>query len=189
MTAEFSRGPNQNRRRFFRRSGLFALAGFAPALAFGSTGARQGGERALSFYNTHTGESLKTVYWAEGEYVRNSLAQIDFILRDFRNAEIKPIAPRLLDLVHELASVLGNHAPIHIISGYRSPATNAALAARSGGVATHSLHLVGEAIDLRVPGRDLKDVHRAALALRGGGVGYYPHSDFVHVDIGRVRRW
>lgn len=165
------------------------MAGITPQTAFSSGSTRQGGEKALWLYNTHTGESLKTAYWAAGDYIRDALAQIDFILRDHRSGENKRIAPQLLDLVYELNRVLGGSAPIHIISGYRSPATNAVLAARSGGVAKHSLHVVGQAIDLRVPGRELKDVHRAALALRGGGVGYYPRSDFVHVDIGRVRSW
>jgi len=151
--------------------------------------ARNQGERALAFYNTHTGESLKTVYWAQGDYFPEALNDIDFILRDFRSGDVKPIAPRLLDVAHELQRMLDSAAPIHIISGYRSPATNAALAARSGGVARHSLHLEGEALDLRLPGRELKDVHRAALALKRGGVGYYPRSNFVHVDIGRVRTW
>jgi len=157
-------------------------------MALGSI-TKYGNEKTLSFYNTHTGETLKTVYWYEGAYRRESLSEINFILRDFRANEVKPIAPQLLDLVYKLSRVLDSHAPIHIISGYRTPATNAILAAHSNGVAKHSLHLLGEAIDLRIPGRRLRDVRRAAVALRGGGVGYYPRSDFIHVDIGRVRYW
>lgn len=170
-------------------SSLLALAGLAPRTALASVALPVQAERSLSFYNTHTGESLKTVYWAQGQYSPEALAEVDFILRDFRSGDVKPIAPHLLDLAHELRRRLGSNEPIQIISGYRSPATNAMLAAHSGGVASHSLHLVGEALDLRLPGRDLKDVHRAALALAGGGVGYYPRSNFVHIDIGRVRRW
>jgi uncharacterized protein YcbK (DUF882 family) len=151
--------------------------------------ARGEAEKALWLYNTHTGESVKAVYWVQGEYVPEALTEIDFILRDFRSGDVKPIAPRLLDLACELRRTLGTSEPVHVISGYRSPATNAMLAAQSGGVATHSLHLLGEALDLRVPGRALKDVHRVALAMRAGGVGYYPRSDFVHIDIGRVRTW
>ncbi|HWI15034.1 MAG TPA: DUF882 domain-containing protein [Burkholderiales bacterium] len=146
-------------------------------------------ERSLAFYNTHTGESLKAVYWAEGAYVPQSLGEIDRILRDHYSGDVKSMAPQLLDLAHALRRALDTDAPIHIISGYRSPQTNAMLASRSGGVARHSMHLEGAAIDLRLPGRDLKDVHRAALALHGGGVGYYARSDFVHIDIGRVRQW
>lgn len=143
----------------------------------------------LRFYNTHTGESLEAAYWAGNGYSRDALEEIARVLRDHRSGETRQIAPRLLDLVHELTSALDSRAAIHVISGYRSATTNAALAARSGGVAKHSLHLVGEAIDLRIPGRELSDVRRAALALRAGGVGYYPRSNFVHVDIGRVRSW
>lgn len=181
--------PDPKRRHLIKRGGLLALAGVAPR-AWGNIAVPSaGGERALTFYNTHTGESLKTVYWAEGRYVPGSLKEVNFILRDFRSGDVLPIAPSLLDLAYALQRTLESSAPIHIISGYRSPATNAALAARSGGVAKHSLHMEGEALDLRIPGRELKDVHRAALALRRGGVGYYPRSDFVHVDIGRVRHW
>ena len=146
-------------------------------------------EKVLWFYNTHTGESVKAPYWGGGGYFRDALAEIDFVLRDHRSGESRSIAPRLLDLVYDLSQRLGGGAPIHVISGYRSSATNAMLAARSGGVAKHSMHLTGQAIDLRIPGRELKQLHQAALALRGGGVGYYPRSDFVHVDIGRVRNW
>lgn len=177
------------RRRLLGKGGLIALAGLAPRAAGAGVLASTGGERALSFYNTHTGETLKAVYWAQGRYVAEGLSQASFILRDFRSGDAMPIAPRLLDLVHELARVLDATQPIHIISGYRSPQTNAALAAKSGGVAKHSLHMEGEAIDLRLPGRELALVQRAAIALGRGGVGYYPRSNFVHVDIGRVRRW
>jgi uncharacterized protein YcbK (DUF882 family) len=189
MTAGFSRDSKQNRRHFIKRGGFLALAGFAPRIGFGSVSAERDAEKVLWFYNTHTGESVKTPYWGGGSYFRDALAQIDFILRDHRSGESRSIAPQLLDLVHNLSRLLGGGAPIHIISGYRSPATNAMLAARSGGVAKHSMHLTGRAIDLRVPGRELKEVRRAALALGGGGVGYYPGSNFVHVDIGRVRSW
>ena len=143
----------------------------------------------LAFYNTHTGESLAATYSTQGQYVADALSQISYVLRDHRTNETRAIAPALLDLVYDLVRVLDGAGPLHVISGFRSPASNAMLAGRSGGVARHSLHLVGEAIDIRLPGRDLKDVHRAALALKRGGVGYYPRSDFVHVDIGRVRSW
>ena len=102
---------------------------------------------------------------------------------------VKTIAPALLDLLHGLDGAIEARQPFHIISGYRSPATNAMLAARSGGVAKHSMHLDGMATDLRVPDRDLAQIRRAALMLQGGGVGYYPGSDFVHVNVGRVRQW
>jgi uncharacterized protein YcbK (DUF882 family) len=146
-------------------------------------------ERSLSFYNLHTSESLKTVYWQRGEYLASSLADINRVLRDHRTGETHEMAPRLLDLLCELRIKLGTIEPLHIISGYRSPATNALLHAQSEGVAPHSLHMEGMATDIRIPGRDLAVLRKTALSMRVGGVGYYPSSNFVHVDVGRVRSW
>jgi uncharacterized protein YcbK (DUF882 family) len=143
----------------------------------------------LSFYNTHTGERLKSVYWAAGDYIAESLREINHILRDPRNDQVHDIDPRLLDLLFALRKEIDANQPFHVISGYRSPDTNAFLRAHSSGVAENSLHLVGQAIDIRSPGRTLSNLRKAAMALKGGGVGYYPKSDFVHVDIGRVRYW
>jgi uncharacterized protein YcbK (DUF882 family) len=145
--------------------------------------------RGLSFYNIHTGESLNTVYFEDGEYVPGALREVNYFFRDFRANEIKPIDPRLLDLLHRIRLALATSQPFNLISGYRSPATNAWLASQSEGVARHSLHTFGLASDINVPGRSLALLHGVALAMRGGGVGYYPRSDFVHVDTGRVRRW
>ena len=153
------------------------------------TSSQQNQDRRLRFYNTHTGESLKTMYWEKGRYISGALGEINHILRDFRVNEVRPIEPALLDVLHAIAGKLDTREPFHIISGYRSPATNAMLAAHSEGVARHSLHQFGKAADIRVPDRELNTLHRVAIALRGGGVGYYPRSDFVHVDIGRVRYW
>jgi uncharacterized protein YcbK (DUF882 family) len=111
------------------------------------------------------------------------------VLRDHRSDEVSPIDTRLLDLLHTLSDKLDTTSQFHVISGYRSPATNAKLAEKSNGVARHSLHMDGLAIDIRLPGRELADVRRAAIALRSGGVGYYPGSNFVHMDVGRVRTW
>jgi uncharacterized protein YcbK (DUF882 family) len=145
--------------------------------------------RTLRFYNLHTGEKLTATYWEHGGYIAQALESINYILRDFRAHEVKPIHPRLLDLLCALNRSLETAQPFDVISGYRSPATNAMLAARSEGVAQHSLHMLGEAIDIRVPGRPLPVLRQAAYRLAMGGVGYYPRSDFVHVDIGRVRYW
>jgi uncharacterized protein YcbK (DUF882 family) len=149
-------------------------------------------DRSLSFFHTHTSERLTTAYCCDGEYVAAELAGINHLLRDFRVNEIKPIDPRLLDLLFELNGRLGTDQPFHVISGYRSPQTNAMLHERGGahsGVATHSLHMDGKAIDIRVPGIKLAHLRDTAKALRVGGVGYYPASNFVHVDTGRVRYW
>lgn len=145
--------------------------------------------RHLGFQCTHTGECVEVVYWADGRYLPDATTAIDHVLRDFRTSEVHPIDSRLLDLLHSLRSNLGSREPFHVISGYRSPKTNAALQDKSSGVATRSLHMDGMAIDIRLPGREIAELHDAALALRAGGVGYYPASEFVHVDVGRVRRW
>lgn len=145
--------------------------------------------RTLSFYNLHTGENLKTVYFDRGEYVPGALREINYFFRDFRANLIKPIDPRLLDLLHRINLALDTSQPFNLISGYRSPATNGWLASQSEGVARHSMHMYGMAADIKVPGRSLALLQIVALAMHGGGVGYYPRSDFVHVDTGRVRCW
>jgi uncharacterized protein YcbK (DUF882 family) len=145
--------------------------------------------RSLQFENLHTGERLTATYWVGGDYVAEELRRIDHVLRDHRTGDVRAIDPRLLDLLARLRDRLQTRAPFQIISAYRSPRTNAMLAERSGGVARQSLHTKGLAIDIRVPGRALTAVRDAALALRSGGVGFYPRSDFVHLDVGRVRSW
>lgn len=148
-------------------------------------------QRRLSFYNIHTEETLSTVYWERGRYLDASLSEIDHLLRDFRTGEIKAIDPDLLDLLHRLEGALDCTDPIHVISGYRSPETNAMLRRRSKNVAKNSYHMYGRAIDIRLPGRCLCDLRAAAIAQGRGGVGYYPDPDsqFVHVDTGPVRTW
>ncbi len=148
------------------------------------------GERRLSLYNTHTSEKINTVYWADGRYVAEGLQDVNKILRDWRTGDVAPIDRGLLDLLTHLRGVTdAGNKQIHIISGYRSPHTNAALASKSKGVAKKSLHQLGQAIDIRIPGIDLGHLRKAALSLKEGGVGYYPAQDFVHVDTGRVRFW
>lgn len=172
---------------FGRRRFLAATAGLmlpVPALASASA-------RSLSFDNLHTGEKLHVDYWEDGNYLPDALAEVNHVLRDFRTGDVHPIAPQLLDLLTALRGHLETSAPVSVISGYRSPLTNAKLRGENAhsGVAAKSLHMQGMAIDIRIAGRSLAAVHNTALRLRGGGVGYYPASDFVHVDIGRVRTW
>ncbi len=145
--------------------------------------------RMISFYNVHTDERLNAVFWADGRLQPEALNQIDHILRDYRTGEVKQIDVRLLHLLHDLKKSLGTGEPYNVLSGYRSPATNAMLHAESPAVALHSLHIEGMAIDIRVPGTQLTTIRDAALAMGRGGVGYYPDSDFVHVDVGRPRFW
>jgi len=145
--------------------------------------------RVLRFAHLHTGERLKIEYFRAGGYLPDSLRTIDHLLRDFRTGEEHVIDPGLLDLLHRLTGMTGTNKPFEVISGYRSPATNALLHSRSEGVAGGSLHMQGQAIDIRLADVRLDRLRAAALAVRRGGVGYYPASSFVHVDTGRVRTW
>lgn len=158
-----------------------------PALARAAVAAPH--ERSLRFYNTHTGETLRTMFWAEGEFIPDALQDINRLLRDHRSNTVAPIDPELIVLLNKVSTQFGSNNVIHVISGYRSPETNRKLAEASGGVAKHSMHLEGKAIDVRIPGYDLNDLRKAALAQKRGGVGYYPDSKFVHMDTGRVRHW
>jgi uncharacterized protein YcbK (DUF882 family) len=147
-------------------------------------------DRSLSFYNIHSRESAAAEYCLCGELQPEGLAAIDHVLRDTRTNETKRIDIGLLDLLVLLALSIPTDEPFHVISGYRSPSTNEYLRKHGGGgVAAHSLHLLGKAVDIRVPGTKLRDLYRAAVALKRGGVGYYPGEDFIHVDTGRVRTW
>jgi uncharacterized protein YcbK (DUF882 family) len=174
-----------SRRRFLLSVGCALPALAVPRALLADTAAT----RALNFVHTHTGERLKVEYFSRGQYLGDALAHVDHFLRDFRTNEVHPIDPTLLDLLHRLADATRAMRPYQVISGYRSPATNAALRQRSEGVAAGSLHMRGQAIDIRVADVPLAGLHSAALALQGGGVGYYPGPNFIHIDTGRVRRW
>ncbi len=145
--------------------------------------------RFLSLENLHTGEKIKAEYWAGREYVADGLQRIAQVLRDHRSNTIHDIDTKLLDTLVLLREKLGVNKGFQVISGYRSPESNAKLHAASDGVAVRSLHMDGKAIDIRVPGVQLAHLRDAAKSLSAGGVGYYPKSDFVHLDVGRVRFW
>jgi uncharacterized protein YcbK (DUF882 family) len=170
-------------------SGGLGLAGAALAMAPAARALSWSSVRRLAFDNLHTGEKLDVAYWEDGAYAPGALAAVNHVLRDFRTGETHVIEPRLLDLLTILRASLGSSAPLEVISGYRSPQTNAMLHEFSSQVASGSLHMQGQAIDIRIAGLDTTRIRDAALALAIGGVGYYPTSDFVHVDIGRFRRW
>lgn len=172
-----------------RRTLLQYGLGLAGAMAVGTRAFGAQGARSIAFTNLHTGESLSATYWEAGAYVPDALAALNHVLRDHRTGEVHAIAPNLFDLISTLRGRLETDAIVQVISGYRSPVTNAALHAHSDGVASHSLHMVGQATDLRIAGVDLDRLRDAAWSLQGGGVGFYPQSQFVHVDVGRVRRW
>ena len=143
----------------------------------------------LRLHNLHTEEKLSLSYFEQGSYVAEALQDINYLLRDHRTGDVFAMDPVLIDLLYDLKSALGTERPLQVISGYRSPKTNAALHNKSSGVATRSLHMQGKAIDIRIQGIDAKDVRAAAISLARGGVGYYPSSNFVHIDTGRVRTW
>jgi len=139
--------------------------------------------------NLHTGERFSSVYYANGSYLPDALAEATRVMRDWRTGDEHFIDPTLFDALHAIGDKLETRKPFQIISGYRSPKTNAMLHRRSNGVAEHSQHTVGKAIDLRIEGIELSNLRAAATAISAGGVGYYPVSNFVHVDTGRVRQW
>ena len=146
-------------------------------------------ERRLSFYHTHTRETLDITYTVNGEYTDSALTEINEFLSDFRTGDVEVVDPELLDLIHDVRESLRSGGTFEVVSAYRSPKTNEMLRARSGGVARSSQHVLGKAIDVRLRGVETDRLRDAALELQRGGVGYYQKSDFVHIDTGRVRRW
>lgn len=145
--------------------------------------------RMLSLVNTHTGEAVAAQYFAAERYQADALQRLNHLLRDHRSGESHAIDPALFDQLHQLAALAGSDPEFEIISGYRSPASNAQLNANSSGVARNSLHMQGRAIDVRLRGVSCKRLNELALTMKQGGVGYYPKSAFVHLDTGRVRSW
>ncbi|MAF83949.1 MAG: DUF882 domain-containing protein [Gammaproteobacteria bacterium] len=145
--------------------------------------------RRLSFYHTHTRADLELIYHDGYQYVPEALNRINLFLRDFRTRDSHPIDPGLLDILIATRTLIGSEQRFEVISGYRSPATNETLRNQTKGVAKDSLHMQGRAIDIRPTGVRTRNLHRAALDLGQGGVGYYPQSDFIHLDTGDVRSW
>ncbi|WP_028487180.1 DUF882 domain-containing protein [Thiomicrorhabdus chilensis] len=181
-----------NRRNFLKLGGLGAAAAWAPTSLFAATPKQDKHEeafRTLSFYNLHTGESLRTTYWEQGVYHPEALDEIRHVLRDFRTGETHDMDIALFDLLNDIRRKTESNKAFNIISGYRSPKTNAMLNNTTQGVAKKSLHMVGKAIDINLPGFELAHLRKVAMMQKRGGVGYYPASNFVHVDTGRVRHW
>ena len=177
-------------RRDFLKLGLmvtgFMLNPLSVQAAFDS---RSKKNKTLAFYNTHTDERLHVGFCRNGNYDNGALTKINQILRDHRSGEIKAIDVNLLELLYAISIKAKPQTPFHIISGYRSPDTNKSLRKNNKGVASRSMHMQGKAIDIRIPGFSTRQLRNVARKLKGGGVGYYPKSDFVHVDTGRVRYW
>ena len=183
------RGGSLSRRGFLLWGAGAVIGASLPRPVLAAARRKPPRDRSLSFYNLHTEETLETVYWDQGRYQQDALRDIDWILRDHRTGQVKPIDRELLDLLFSLRERLGCTGPFQVISGYRSPETNRMLRSRSRGVAHASLHLEGKAVDVRLEGCSLWRLRRAALNQAGGGVGYYPGPQFVHLDTGRVRFW
>lgn len=172
---------------------VIPLAGARTQLAGASSqrsSAHDRHDHLLLLYNTHTDERIDIVYRHDDAYIPDALAKLDFFLRDHRTGEVRHFDPRLYDTLSDLTAAVGRPGgEIDIVCGYRTSSTNESLRAHTTGVAKNSLHIQAQAIDLRMPGIDTLKLRKAALALARGGVGYYPHSDFIHLDMGRVRQW
>jgi uncharacterized protein YcbK (DUF882 family) len=174
-------------RRSFLKGGICAVAALGfwmPSLAQGAAMGRD-----IRIVNQHTGEKFNGEYWYNGKYLPDAFAEIKTLMRDHRVNERFPIDPRLIDVLYVMRHRIGGVTPFNVISGYRSPATNAMLSRTTEGVARNSLHMSGQAADMRMPGMGLRSLRDVAVSVRAGGVGFYPRSNFVHVDTGRVRSW
>lgn len=181
--------PASARRRFLRHAGRVVAAGALPMLRAPAS-ASAARPRALALVHTHTHERIEIVYCVDDRYVPQALRSLDHFLRDHYTGDVGAIDPRVFDLLHGAQRLLGAGRSFEVISGYRCPVTNARLReSGGGGVAKHSLHMEGRAIDVRLPGVALADLRDAGLSLGGGGVGFYPREGFVHLDTGRVRAW
>lgn len=177
---------NITRRRFCTAAAQ-AAAGLliSPSLIYCATEQKK---YPLSFFHTHTEECLEILH-TPGQCCSEVQRKINTFLRDFRTGEVHPIDPGLLDMISKIQSNTGSRGTIEVISGYRSPQTNNFLHSKSSGVASHSLHLEGRAVDIRITDLPTRQLRESAIALRTGGVGYYAASDFVHLDTGRIRTW
>jgi uncharacterized protein YcbK (DUF882 family) len=167
-----------------------AAASLAFALLPGKASPSYGpAERSISLVNPYTGELVVTTYWEDGYYIPEALNEIGFILRDKHTEQVKEIDPELLDLLVDLRRALRTKEPFQVVCGYRSPETNRMIRKQGTKAARDSLHMQGQAIDIRLKSRSAREIREAAMKLRRGGVGYYPASNFVHVDTGDVRSW
>ncbi|MDA0421701.1 DUF882 domain-containing protein [Vibrio sp. sp1] len=179
-------------RKFSRRDFLKMTAGgvvLASALPSFSWASLSDEPRALAMNNLNTGEILETCYFDGKRYINDELQRLNEFCRDHRRNEVHPMDRRLFDQISQIQKLIGTEAEVIVISGYRSPATNASLRNGSSRVAKKSMHMEGKAIDFRLDGVKLSTVRDAALSLKAGGVGYYPGSNFVHIDTGAVRSW
>lgn len=172
--------------RAFAATAVVAAPSYANAAGF----LRGGGDiRRIKMYSGRTGERIDMIYWVEGKYVKEAVQEVYHFMRDWRTNDVKAIDLRTIDVMAAAHNLLDSNEPYMLLSGYRSPKTNAMLRSRSSGVAKNSLHMKGQAADLRLASRSVSQVSRAASACRGGGVGRYSGSNFTHMDCGPVRVW
>jgi uncharacterized protein YcbK (DUF882 family) len=176
-------------RRMALRAGLGLVAAMATPIPVFAKALATKPSREISFVNLHTGEKLKAEYVHNGAYVPSALRAISVLMRDHHNNKIHPIDPHLIDVAHMLHNRVRSNVPLNIVCGYRSPETNAMMHEISAGVAVHSMHIEGKAMDIRLPGTHLRLLKQTALALNLGGVGYYPEDEFLHIDTGAKRHW
>ncbi|MGY9036548.1 MULTISPECIES: YcbK family protein [Sulfitobacter] len=177
-----------------RRSvlGAFAATAVAAAPSFANAAGflRGAGDiRRIKMYSGRTGERIDMIYWIEGNYIKDAVSELNYFMRDWRTDGVKSMDLRTVDIMAASHNLLDVSEPYMLLSGYRSPQTNAMLRSRSGGVAKNSLHMRGQAADLRLASRSVNQMARAAIACNGGGVGRYSGSNFVHMDCGQVRNW
>lgn len=178
---------DSNRRKLLALGGAVLGIALLPKQAFASLSTAR--PRILTLSNLNTGESLKTEFFNGKSYDKDELTRLNHFFRDYRANKVKSIDPHLFDQLFRLQALLETHKPIQLISGYRSLKTNNSMRSHSKGVAKHSYHTLGQAMDFHIDGIALSNVRKAALSLKAGGVGYYPSSNFVHIDTGPVRKW
>ncbi|WP_455427610.1 DUF882 domain-containing protein [Dryocola sp. LX212] len=176
-----------NRRKLLALGSVAFGAALLPTQAFATLSTPR--PRILTLNNLHTGESLKAEFFDGRGYIQDELARLNHFFRDYRANKIKSIDPKLFDQLYRLQGLLGTNKPVQLVSGYRSLDTNNELRAHSRGVAKKSYHTKGQAMDFHIEGISLSNVRKAALSMRAGGVGYYPRSNFVHIDTGPLRHW
>jgi uncharacterized protein YcbK (DUF882 family) len=176
--------------RAFAATAVTAAPAFTPTFGTAAGFLRGAGDvRRLKMYSGRTGEKIDMIYWIEGDYIAESVNQIVHFMRDWRNNKTIAIDTRTIDIMAASHNLLDVNEPYMLLSGYRSPETNAMLRRQSSGVARNSLHMRGQAADLRLASRSVSQIASAAQSCNAGGVGRYPGSNFVHMDCGQVRTW
>ena len=181
----------QIQRRTLLKAGFAGVIGsMVPFIGAGNVLASNGGSTwKMSCRNSHTGESFSGVYRVGDKYLPEAFERLNYVLRDFRTGEVFPMDPHVIDILSIMHRKISTAEPYEVLSGYRSPKTNAMLGRKTRGVASNSFHMYGQAVDIRIPEYSTKRIRNIAKSLSAGGVGYYPRSNFVHVDTGDVRSW